>query len=44
MKRLFVILFLIPLIVVAQTTKKTGFTINGKLDGFKDGIEIKLIR
>lgn len=44
MKKLFVILFLVPLVVVAQTTKKTGFTINGKLDGFKDGTEIKLIQ
>jgi peroxiredoxin len=44
MKKLFVILFLFPLVVVAQTTKKTGFTINGKLDGFKDGTEIRLIQ
>jgi len=44
MKKLFVILFLVPLVIVAQTTKKTGFTINGKLEGFKDGTEIKLIR
>jgi peroxiredoxin len=52
MKRLFVILFLAPIIVVAQTsqkvgaksTKKTGFTINGKLDGFTDGTEIRLMQ
>ncbi len=44
MKRLLIILFLIPLVIFAQTTKKTGFTIEGKLDGFTDGTEIKLIR
>ena len=44
MKKLLVILFLMPLVLFAQTTKKTGFTIEGKIDGFKDGTEIKLIR
>jgi peroxiredoxin len=44
MKRFLVILLLIPLASFAQTTKKTGFTINGKLDGFKDGTEIRLIQ
>jgi peroxiredoxin len=44
MKRLLVILFLIPSVIFAQTIKKSGFTINGKLDGFKDGTEIKLIQ
>src|SRR5258705_1256859 len=52
MKKLLVILFLAPLVVVAQTakkvvvqtTKKTGFTINGKLDDFTDGTEIRLIQ
>jgi peroxiredoxin len=44
MKKLFVILFLVPLVVVSQTIKKAGFTINGKLDGVKDGTEIKLIK
>jgi peroxiredoxin len=44
MKRLLVILFLCPLVVLSQTVKTKGFIINGKLDGFKDGTEIKLIR
>ncbi|HEY6062829.1 MAG TPA: TlpA disulfide reductase family protein, partial [Chitinophagaceae bacterium] len=44
MKRLLGILLLIPLIIFGQTSKKTGFTINGKLDGFNDGTEIRLIR
>ena len=52
MKKFLVILFLVPLVVVAQTTKKAvpqitkkaGFIINGKLEGFKDGAEIRLIQ
>lgn len=44
MKRSLVILLLFPLVSFAQTTKKTGFTINGKLDGFKDGTQIRLIQ
>jgi peroxiredoxin len=44
MKRLLIILFLLPLAIFAQTTKKTGFIIDGKLDGFSEGTEIKLIQ
>jgi peroxiredoxin len=44
MKRLLVILILFPSIIFGQTAKKAGFTINGKLEGFKDGTEIKLFR
>lgn len=44
MKKSLVILLLIPLVIFGQTTKKKGFTINGKLDGFKDGTEIRLIQ
>lgn len=44
MKRFLIILLLMPFVIFAQTTKKTGFTINGKLDGFKDGTEIRLIQ
>ena len=44
MKKFLVILLLIPSVIFAQTSKKAGFAINGKLDGFKDGTEIKLIR
>ncbi len=53
MKRLLTLLMLAPVIAFAQptTTQKTtapktvkGFTINGKLDGYKDGMEIRLIK
>lgn len=43
MKRLLIILVLFPLISIAQTKTK-GFVINGKLDNFQDGLEIKLIQ
>ena len=44
MKRFLIILLLMPSLMIAQTTKKAGFIINGKLDGFKDGTEIRLIQ
>jgi peroxiredoxin len=45
MKSLLIILMLSPLVVFAQPgSSKKGFTINGKLEGFKDGIDIRLIR
>jgi peroxiredoxin len=44
MKKFLGVLILFPLVIFGQTVKKTGFTINGKLDGFKDGTVIKLIR
>jgi peroxiredoxin len=55
MKKLFVVLMLAPVLAFAQKTGTTpkpsvpqktqqGFTINGKLDGYSDGTEIKLIR
>jgi peroxiredoxin len=44
MKRLLVILFLLPSVIFAQKINKSGFTINGKLDGYKDGTEIRLIQ
>jgi peroxiredoxin len=48
MKRLLLVFFLIPLVSFGQTSvkpkKPAGFTINGKLEGFADGTEIKLIR
>jgi peroxiredoxin len=51
MKRILVILFLLPLFSHSQTkaktiktVKKTGFTITGKLDGFNEGTEIKLVQ
>ena len=44
MKKSLVILLLIPLVIFGQTSKKKGFTINGKLDGFIDGTEIRLIQ
>ncbi len=43
MKRLLLILMLSPLLVIAQTNAK-GFTIEGKLDGYPDGTEIKLYK
>jgi peroxiredoxin len=42
MKRLLVILALSPLVVLSQKVK--GFAIDGKLDGFKDGAEVRLIK
>ena len=44
MKKLLFVLFLAPLVVAAQTTKNARFTINGKLDDFADGTEIRLIQ
>lgn len=52
MKKLLTLLMLAPVIAFAQptpqktTASKTvkGFTINGKLDGYQDGIEIRLIK
>ncbi len=44
MKRSLFVLLLMPLFMMGQSTKKNGFTINGKLDGFIDGTEIKLFR
>ncbi len=43
MKRLLLAFLLSPLLVLAQTTTK-GFTIEGKLDGYPDGTEIKLYK
>lgn len=43
MKKLLIILFACPVMLFAQTTSK-GFIINGKLDGYPDGTEIKLIK
>ncbi len=42
MKKLISFLLLVPLLSQAQTAKK-GFVINGKLEGYKDGITVKLI-
>jgi peroxiredoxin len=44
MKRFLIVVLLMPLVIFAQTTKKAGFIINGKLDGFTNGTEIKLIQ
>ena len=43
MKRLLLVLLLSPLLVLAQSSTK-GFTIEGKLDGYPDGTEIKLFK
>jgi peroxiredoxin len=43
MKRLLLILLLSPLVVIAQVTPK-GFTIDGRLDGFADGTQIRLFK
>ena len=43
MKRLLLVLLLSPILVIAQTSTK-GFTIEGKLDGYPDGTEIKLYK
>jgi len=43
MKKLLFALLLSPLLVVAQTNTK-GFTIEGKLDGYPDGTEIRLFK
>lgn len=42
MKKLLLILLTCPLITLAQTTK--GFIIEGKLDGFPDGTDIRLFK
>lgn len=43
MKKLLFVLLLSPLFVVAQKTAP-GFVINGKLDGYPDGVEIRLVQ
>lgn len=43
MKKIAVLFLLIPVFALAQVAPKP-FTINGKLDGFADGIEIKLYK
>ncbi|HWR33934.1 MAG TPA: TlpA disulfide reductase family protein [Chitinophagaceae bacterium] len=43
MKKLLFVLFLTPLMLLAQTGPK-GFVINGKLDGYPDGTDIRLIQ
>ena len=43
MKKLLLVFLLSPLLVLAQTRTK-GFTIEGKLDGYADGTEIKLYK
>lgn len=43
MKKILTILMLAPVIAFSQKTVK-GFTINGKLDGYPDGTEIRLIK
>lgn len=42
-KTLLIVLLLAPFLIMAQITGK-GFTIEGKLDGYKDGTKITLIR
>ncbi len=44
MKKFLIILLLLPIVTLGQTSKKAGFTINGKLEGFADGTEIQLIQ
>jgi len=43
MKKVFLFLFLAPLMASAQSAPK-GFTIDGKLDGYTDGIKLSLYR
>lgn len=43
MKKLLLLLLLFPIIVLAQTTPK-GYTIEGKLDGYPDGTDIRLYK
>lgn len=43
MKKILFLLFLAPLFVVVQA-QSPGFTIDGKLDGYPDGTEIRLIK
>ncbi|HUM98121.1 MAG TPA: TlpA disulfide reductase family protein [Chitinophagaceae bacterium] len=43
MRKLLFILLFSPIFLSAQNSSK-GFTINGKLDGFVDGTEVKLIK
>ena len=44
MKKILIIFLLLPILTLAQTSRKGGFTINGKLEGFKDGTDIRLIQ
>ncbi len=45
MKRLLVILLLAPLTIIAQVTPAAkGFSIEGKLDGYTDGTQIRLYK
>ena len=41
MKRLFLLILLLPVLALAQ---KKSFTINGKLEGYSDGTQVKLYR
>ena len=43
MKKLLILLFLCPLFALAQVAPKP-FTIDGKLDGFTEGTDIKLYK
>ena len=43
MKKLFIVLMFFPLFSLAQKTVP-GFIINGKLDGYADGTEIRLVK
>lgn len=44
MKKILSLILFLPVIAFAQTSKSEGFTISGKLDGFTNGTEIRLIQ
>jgi peroxiredoxin len=43
MKRLFLILFLLPVYVFSQTASSPGFIITGSVTGFADGTPVKIV-
>lgn len=44
MKKMLSLFLLFPIIIFGQTSSNNNFTINGKIDGITDGIEISLIQ